>query len=385
MDQSRQQAELQILPVLPPQDSSHSVEPAEHEFTLRHVLHRGTHAHPHLQRKLDVQAGIDAYQHAPMADGLFADVGPFSASSSGLGIQRLQDRRAERIIGMEAHARNGGYRPQLPASDWAVDEVAGPNITDKKTIVSLAKMAACAYNQGPDDPDWEEVGKPYNSSLDVGWQSDGLRGHVFADKTNSTIVIAIKGTSKAVFDGAETTTNDKQNDNLFFGCCCGQGGGLMLQPACDCMSVDEAYTCNSTCITQALKQENRYWRASVDLYYNVTEIYPNATNIWLTGHSLGGSVSALLGLTVGQPAVTFEAPGDALAAKRLGLPAPPGEDPYQPQKRSLTGAFHFGHNADPVFTGKYALRRKPHRSYSRFWPVHTLRCGIVDDGHVDNA
>jgi len=125
----------------------------------------------------------------------------------------------------------------------------------------------------------------------------------------------------------------------------------LLRQVCDCMSDTQAYTCNSTCLTENLKQENKYWRASVDLYYNVTEIYPNATNIWLTGHSLGGSVASLLGLTVGQPAVTFEAPGDALAAKRLGLPAPPGQDPYSPQKRTMTGAYHFGHNADPVFTG----------------------------------
>ena len=67
-------------------------------------------------------------------------------------------------------------------------------------------------------------------------------------------------------------------------------------------------------------------------------MYPNA-NIWLigrltlfvngvvlsislTGHSLGGSLSSLIGATFGAPVVAFEAPGEKLAASRLHLPSP---------------------------------------------------------------
>lgn len=312
----------QLLPVLQPNDQHDTpILPASHDFTLRHVFHKGTKLHPDLHRRLDIKAGMAAYSHPPIVDGLSADIGPFPARSNSLDIQRLADRRIERILGMELHAREGGYHPVLPENDWTTDEVAGPNITDQTTVLNLARMAACAYNQGPDDPEWLDVSKPFNRSADFGWQSDGLRGHVFADKTNETLVISIKGTSKAVFDGAETTTNDKENDNLFFGCCCGQGGSALLRQVCDCAT--DTYSCNNTCVTKALKKENRYWRASIDLYDNVTSLYPNASNVWLVGHSLGGAVSSLLGLTVGTPAVTFEAPGDALAAKRLGLPVPP--------------------------------------------------------------
>ena len=56
-----------------------------------------------------------------------------------------------------------------------------------------------------------------------------------------------------------------------------------------------------------------------NLYNNVTYLYPDAT-IWLTGHSLGGSLAALLGATFGVPVVAFEAPGDKLPATRLHLP-----------------------------------------------------------------
>ena len=111
-----------------------------------------------------------------------------------------------------------------------------------------------------------------------------------------------------------------------------------------------AFTCNETCLVKALKEENRYYSAAIELYGNVTEIYPNS-NIWLAGHSLGGSTSALLGLTFGVPVTTFEAPGEALAAKRLGLTSPPGAHPMAPQTRKNTGAVHFGHTADPIFMG----------------------------------
>ena len=156
----------------------------------------------------------------------------------------------------------------------------------------------------------------------------------------------MKGTSPAVFDGAETTTNDKINDNLFFSCCCAQG---FWTKVCDCYS-GPAYTCNQTCLATALRAENRYYRASLDLYANVTALYPDA-NVWLAGHSLGGSVSSLAGLTFGVPVTTFEAPAEALAAARIGLPAPPGSHAGAPQTRKLTGAHHFGHTADPIFMG----------------------------------
>ena len=114
--------------------------------------------------------------------------------------------------------------------------------------------------------------------------------------------------------------------------------------------MSSAYTCNQTCVVKALRQENRYYTAAIELYGNVTELYPDS-QVWLAGHSLGGSTSSLLGLTFGLPVTTFEAPGEALAAARLGLPAPPGSHPSAPQTRQYTGAVHFGHTADPIFMG----------------------------------
>ena len=321
--------------------------PKSHEFTLRHIFHRGSHRFPDLDRRLDVDPK-KAEAFATGSDDDEYTVGPFRARSSSLKIQRLADRKISDIQPLLSAARIDGTPPPLPDAAWILDDVAGPNITDKDTVVNLAVMAANAYDETRSDAEWEHAKKPFNYSSSFGWQKDGIRGHIFADETNSTIVISLKGTSPAVFDGAETTTNDKENDNLFFGCCCGQGGQYLWRPVCDCMT--SAYTCNDTCVIKAMKQENRYYKMSIELLGNVTELYPDS-DIWLVGHSLGGAVTSLLGLTFGLPVVTFEAPGDALAASRLGLPPPPGYDSNSHQARMNTGAFHFGHTADPIYMG----------------------------------
>ncbi|KAK3375500.1 Alpha/Beta hydrolase protein [Podospora didyma] len=322
--------------------------PAEHTFTLRHIYHHGTYRHPTLHRKQDVsRADADVWLAAE--DGFEQQrIAPIRARSAPVRIQRLVDRRPSAVDPMVAMARQRGFVSVLSADAWTLDDVSGPNITDKETVLNMALMASNAYVEKPRLPDWEDVSAPFNRSADFGWEGDGLRGHVWADENNGTIVIGLKGTSPAVFDGDGTTTNDKVNDNLFFSCCCAQQGPWTWHQVCDCAT--STYSCNNTCVVQALRDESRYYQAGRELYANVTELYPNS-KVWLTGHSLGGAVSALLGLTYGVPVVTFEAVPEALAAGRLGLPVPPGSDPDAPQTRDFTGAYHFGHTADPVYVG----------------------------------
>ena len=50
-------------------------------------------------------------------------------------------------------------------------------------------------------------------------------------------------------------------------------------------------------------------------------MYPDS-NIWVIGHSLGGALASLIGVTFGAPAVTFEAPGEKMAAGRLHVLLP---------------------------------------------------------------
>ncbi|KAJ5907597.1 lipase atg15 [Penicillium taxi] len=339
------------IPILPPQvpmdEPELSSEPLE--FSLRHIFQRGAYEHPSLHARLDIRP--DTQLRTLSDDGIEEDVRtlPFLvASSNPITIQRLADRRLSVIEDHLTTAQLSGAPSILSPLDWVMDLVDGPNVTDKETVLTFAKMTANDYIQLPDTEDWKTINGDFNYSSSFGWQKDGLRGHIYADKKNSTIVISIKGTSPALFDGVGTTTKDKENDNLFFSCCCGQGGSYLWRQVCDCQTT--AYTANLTCITESLYDENRYYRAAIDLYSNVTAIYPGA-NVWLTGHSLGGAMSSLLGLTFGIPAVTFEAVPEALPAARLGLPSPPGHDSRLPQTRKWTGSFHFGHTADPVYMG----------------------------------
>ncbi|KAF2153727.1 alpha/beta-hydrolase [Myriangium duriaei CBS 260.36] len=328
-----------------PQESSKSIQ-----FSLRHVYHAGSHKYPGLLRKLDI--GNDtAFALGYNAEESMPGVSPstiFEVSSKSTRIERMVDRSHGTINNILDAGRIAGQTSYLPPSAWAVDEVPGPNVSDKQSVLALAQMAANAYILKPRTGAWEDIKGAFNYTEDFGWEEDGLRGHIFADTTNSTIVIGLKGTSMAIFDGAETTGHDKENDNLFGSCCCAQGGQFWWKQVCDCQT--SAYTCNNTCLTKSLREKSHYYHAAKDLYANVTERYPGA-QVWLTGHSLGGVVTALLGLTYGLPVVTFEAFPDALAAGRLGLPTPPGYHIGRHQDRKNTGVYHFGHTADPVFMG----------------------------------
>jgi len=94
----------------------------------------------------------------------------------------------------------------------------------------------------------------------------------------------------------------------------------VFRTVCGCYS--KHFRCDNQCLTNALIQDSLFYSIGVKLLDDLRRIYPSA-NIWLVGHSLGGSIASLLGATYGLPAVAFEAPGEKLAAARLHLPLPP--------------------------------------------------------------
>lgn len=251
--------------------------------------------------------------------------------------------------------------------EWVDELELVPNVTDKDTVVNMAVMASNAYVGVPGTGDWTDVGAPWTNKSDYGWQEDGLRGHVFSNDDESLVVISIKGTSAAyisriggaevtqVVDNAtvksyydnsfqamlDTVTKDKINDNLLFSCCCARVSYLWTT-VCNCYK--SSYTCDQECLEKELLRKDRYYQAALDLYRNVSTEYPNST-IWLTGHSLGGAMSSLVGRTFGLPAVTFQAPGEQMATERLHLPVPPGFPSH------MEHIWHFGNTGDPIFMG----------------------------------
>lgn len=119
----------------------------------------------------------------------------FRARSRPLEIQRLVDRRLSVVEPLLATARESGRAQILNAEAWNIEEIPGPNVTDKETILTFAKMNLDAYTLKPFTGEWQDVKGGFNYSQSFGWEGDGLRGHIYADKDNSTVVIGLKGTS----------------------------------------------------------------------------------------------------------------------------------------------------------------------------------------------
>ncbi|KAJ4513763.1 hypothetical protein HRR78_006656 [Exophiala dermatitidis] len=212
-----------------------------------------------------------------------------------------------------------------------------PDVTDRDTIINLAMMTSDAYIYGPSGPDWMNSTNGFNHSASFGWDGVGLRGHIFSNANNETVIISFKGTSPDPRD--EGQANDRFNDNLFFSCCCAdqRPDPYPYGPVCGCRS--GTFQCNSTCLTQELSQTDRYYASALAVVDQVLKTYPDSI-VWLIGHSLGGAIASLVGLTYDLPAVTFETPPEKLPSHRLGLLSP---------RKPPT--WHFGNTADPIFMG----------------------------------
>ncbi|OLY85220.1 putative lipase atg15 [Smittium mucronatum] len=102
--------------------------------------------------------------------------------------------------------------------------------------------------------------------------------------------------------------------------------------------------CNQNCLLEKILGDRSYIPPELDIIIDVILRYPDSY-IALTGHSFGGSIATLAGLFLGVPAVSFEAPGDQLAATILGF-LTPSSNFYK-----RLSIWHVRHTADPIYIG----------------------------------
>lgn len=326
--------------------------PSSKRMTLRNVYHQGTHSFRGLSARYDF-ASLDSSVESSVDDTSMTSI-------KTTKVKTWKPKDTSAFLHAHRQADHIGVQKASREMDWDEIEVDAPDVTDRETLLALSKMAAKAYDapKNSSSNDWTTGGK-WNLSESFGWVEDGIRGHIFATEDNATIVVALKGTSAALLDDGSTSKRDKENDNLLFSCCCAHVGWTW-HTVCDCFS-DKAkgstispnlstmageQQCASSCLTKAIIKKSFYYPATTDLFNNISYAYPDS-QIWITGHSLGGALGALIGMTFGYPTVTFEAPAERMAAVRLHLPLPVKRD-----NMDALPITHVYHSADPIPTGE---------------------------------
>lgn len=175
------------------------------------------------------------------------------------------------------HSRWSSIRDDVSEPvEWVRSEVDGPDIENRHTLQHLARMSGNAYAL-PGQKNWYEIDEAWNTvrmlafertgnliiylkSFPFGWEdtADGFRGHVFVSSDNSTIILAIKGTTLQ----GPTSKKDKFNDNLLFSCCCAMVDfSWIFSTVCDCFRLN--WRCDETCLSKALIEESLFYSIGI--------------------------------------------------------------------------------------------------------------------------
>ncbi|KAL3898766.1 MAG: hypothetical protein SGCHY_002512 [Lobulomycetales sp.] len=128
--------------------------------------------------------------------------------------------------------------------------------------------------------------------------------------------------------------------------------------------------CDFSCMQKQVQDPASllYVHLARDILAETMKMYPS-DSVWVTGHSLGGSLAALASLSITHraphtlvPAITFEAPGTRSMAERAGVFPARHQVPEGMHQDAWTGIldaalsalpiYHFGNAGDPVFVGR---------------------------------
>ena len=224
------------------------------------------------------------HQHAVTNNSriIFSDFTP-GASFAGDETQFTIHAQKSNIPRPESHSafmaaranREPGLTPMLDWDEWEVDT---PDVSKRSTLLQLGRMAYNTYAMDNSTAgEWYDISDGWNSDP-FGWQpeDDGMRGHIFVSTDNSTVVIAIKGTSAPWIagGGGPTVIKDKKNDNLLFSCCCARVGPTW-STVCDCY--ESGYRCDSDCVEEAMKEDGLFYPMGLVGPFSFSPVYFNSS------------------------------------------------------------------------------------------------------------
>lgn len=226
------------------------------------------------------------------------------------------------------------------------------NILTYDSVRMLAIMSYDVYFH-KNSTQWWDV--KLNTTVDLSRTEDSVHAYLFSDENYNTNVVAFKGTTiywdtpNLYFTPRVTT--DKLNDNLYFSCCYYAESSIFDKDDCICTETPGSCdlspfqkSCYKTCYRNSTNFEWNYLNISKTIVESVVNFIPQDKEITLfTGHSLGGFLSTMMGIVYNKHVVTFESPGGKHYLDLVGLDY---------TEKQLDNIYHFGHNADPVFTGR---------------------------------
>lgn len=205
-------------------------------------------------------------------------------------------------------------------------------------ISNLMEMCHSAYNNNNED-NWEKI--HFNKTKSIGIDLDSIQGYVFSDETGYNNIIAIKGTSISLLPDSHNSTvlNDKYNDNLFFSCCYYQESSIFKNTC-----ISKPNICDSSCYKDSLHYPFNYINILDIILENIKSYIDfDNTNVYFTGHSLGGFLATVAGIKTNKQVITFESPGEKNYLDLINLQ-------YQDSR-----IYHFGHTADIIMKGECTL------------------------------
>ena len=225
--------------------------PATETFGLKHVLH------------YQQGSGELTAEHDPL---LRWDADEHLTSYDTVAQVRIGGRRINPLL-----QRLKLSPPSVRAFQDAPAPKPVPDASDPDTVLAMAVISSNSYedyhdgeppNSWVDIPGYRVVSVlPCNAVFDMvvivgqnetfGWDSDGLRGYVFANADSSILIVSFKGTHAKFLGigGGPTANNDKRMDNLMFSCCCARVD-MSWTPFCSCYEdcEDKPPTARAECL-----------------------------------------------------------------------------------------------------------------------------------------